>query len=91
MKTIFERSVKEVGYAQPHRQCRRRSNNEMVPLVLLPVNTTQKDVFRAVSTNVEKLTVKKSPGACSFYRMWRTEYSYVQIPPNSRFSTCQTC
>jgi hypothetical protein len=45
----------------------------MVPLVLLPVNTTRKDVFRAVSKNIEKLTVEKSPRTCSFYRMWRTE------------------
>ncbi len=69
MKTIFERFVKEAGCAQPHRQCRRRSDNEMMPLVLLPVNTTRKDVFRVVSTNVEKLTSEKSLGTCSFYRM----------------------
>ena len=30
METIFERFVKEAGCAQPHRQCRRRSDNEMV-------------------------------------------------------------
>ena len=36
MKTIFERFVKEAGCTQPHRQCRRRSNNEMVPLDYYP-------------------------------------------------------
>ena len=55
IKTIFERFVKEVGCAQPHRQCRRRSDNEMLPFVLLRVNTTRNDVFHAVSTNVEKI------------------------------------
>ena len=72
MKTIFERFVKKAGCIQPHRQCRRMSDNEMVslvPLVLILVNIARKDVFRAVSTNVEKLTVEKSPRTCSFYRM----------------------
>ena len=90
MKTIFERFIKEARCIQPHRQCQ-KSDNKMVPLVQLPINSTRMDVFRAVSTNVEKLTVEKSPGNCLFYRMWHTEYSYVLIPPYSRFSKCQTC
>ena len=41
----------------------------MMLLMLLPVNTTRRDVFHAVSTNVEKLTSEKSLGTCSFYHM----------------------
>ena len=58
MKTIFERFVKEAGCIQPHRQCRRKNDNEMVSLVLLPVNTTRKDVFHTMSTNVENWQLK---------------------------------
>ena len=50
---------KKVGCTQPHRQYQRRSDNEMVPLVLLSINTTWYDIFRAMSTYVEKLTVEK--------------------------------
>ena len=41
--------------------------------------------------NVDKLTLEKSSGVCSFYCMSHEEYSYVHIPPNSQFSKCQIC
>ena len=39
MESIFEKYVQETRCTQPHRQCRRRNNNQMVPLILLPMNT----------------------------------------------------
>ena len=39
MESVFEKYVMEIGCTQPHRQCRRRSDNQMVPLILLPMNT----------------------------------------------------
>ena len=91
MESVFEKYVTETGCTQPHRQCRRRSDNQMVPLILLPMNTRREDVFYTIVADVERITKSKAPGPCSFYRLWRTEYTHVQIPPHSRFSKCQTC
>ena len=91
MESVFEKYVTETGCTQPHRQCRRRSDNQMVPLILLPMNTRREDVFHTVVADVERITKSKAPGPCSFYRLWCTEYTHVQIPPHSRFSKCQTC
>ena len=91
MESVFEKYVMETGCTQPHRQCRRRSDNQMVPLILLPMNTRREDVYHTVVADVERITKSKAPRPCSFYRLWRTEYTHVQIPPHSRFSKCQTC
>ena len=72
MEIVFEKYVTETGCTQPHRQCRRRSDNQMVPLILLPMNTKRDDVFHTVVADVEKITKSKAPGPCSFYRLWRT-------------------
>ena len=63
----------------------------MVPLILLPMNIRREDVYHAVIADVQKITMSKAPGPCSFYRMWRMQYTHVQIPPHSRFSKCQIC
>ena len=91
IKSVFEKYVTETGCTQPQRQCRRQSDNQMVPLILLPMNTRQEDVFHTVVADVKKITKSKALGPCSFYRLWRTEYTHVQIPPHSQFSKCQTC
>ena len=52
MKSVFEKYVKETGCTQPHKQCQRRSNNQMVPLILLPMNTRRDDVFHTVPGDV---------------------------------------
>ena len=48
-------------------------------------------MFHAVLADVQKITMGKAPGPCSFYRMWRMHYTHVQIPLHSRFSKCQVC
>ena len=63
----------------------------MVPLILLPINTRIEDVMHVVLNDVEKLTKAKLPSLCSFYQMWRKDFTHVQIPPHSWFSKCQTC
>ena len=63
----------------------------MVPLILLPMNTRQEDVFHKVVADVQRITKSTAPGPCSFYRFWRMEYTHVQIPRHSRFSKCETC
>ena len=91
MESVFQKYVQESGCTQPHRQCQQRNDKTMVPLVLLPMNTRREDVFHAVIANVQKITMDKAPGPCSFYRMWRMQYTHVQIPPHSRFLKCQIC
>ena len=77
MEIVFEKYVTEKGCTQLHKQCRRRSDNQMVPLILLPMNTKREDVFHRVVADVEKITKSKALGSCSFYRLWRTEYIHV--------------
>ena len=83
--------MQECGCTQPHRECQRRNDKTMVPLVLLPMNKRREDVYHAVIADVQKITMTKAPGPCSFYRIWRMQYTHVQIPPHSRFSKCQIC
>ena len=61
MESVFEKYVTEIGCTQPHRQCRRRSDNQMVPLILLPMNTRRKDVFHIVVADVERGLQKAKP------------------------------
>ena len=48
-------------------------------------------MFHIVVADVERITKNKAPGPCSFYSLWRMEYTHVQIPSHCRFSKCQTC
>jgi hypothetical protein len=41
----FTAFVGDAGCTQPHRQVRRKVDNSVVPLILLPMNTTKVDVF----------------------------------------------
>ena len=91
MESIFQKYVQDSGCTQPHRQCQRRYDQKMVPLILLPMNTRREDVYHTVIADVQKITMSKAPRPCSFYRMWRMQYTHVQIPPHSRFSKCQIC
>ena len=89
MESVFQKYVQDCGCTQPHRQCQRRNDQKMVPLILLPMNTRREDVFHAVIADVQKIMMSKAPGPCSFYHMWRMQYIHVQIPPHSRFLKCQ--
>ena len=79
MESVFEKYVQELGCTQPHRQCQRRKDKTIVPLVLLPMNTKREDVFHAVIANVQKITMDNALGPCLFYHMWRMHYTHVQI------------
>lgn len=87
----FQEFVKEAGCTQPNRQIRKKIDNVVVPLVLLPMNTTKLDVFHYVNEEVKKMVDGNPISLSSFYRMWRTEYPHVQIPPFSRFAKCYHC
>ena len=89
MENVFQKYVQDSGCSQPHKQCQRQNDKKMITLVLLPMNTRRDDVFHAVIANVKKITMSKAPGPCSFYRMWRMQYTHVQIPPHSQFLKCQ--
>ena len=91
MESVFQKYVQDSGCTQPHRQCQRRNDKTMVPLILIPMNTRREDVFHAVVADVQKITMSTAPGPCLFYCMWRMQYTHVQIPPHSRFSKCQIC
>ena len=77
MESVFEKYVTETRCTQPYKQCQRRSDNQMVPLILLPMNTRREDVFHTVVADVQRITKSKAPGSYSFYRLWRTEYIHV--------------
>jgi hypothetical protein len=83
--------IGDVGCTQPHRQVRRKVDSSIVPLILLPMNTTKVDVFHFVNEEVKTLVGGESMSLASFHRLWRTEFPHVQIPPFSRFSKCYHC
>jgi hypothetical protein len=87
----FTAFVGDAGCTQPHRQVRKRVDNSVVPLILLPMNTTKVDVFHFVNEEVKTLVGGESMSLASFHRLWRTEFPHVQIPPFSRFSKCYHC
>jgi hypothetical protein len=85
----FTTFVGDAGCTQSHRQVRRKVDNSVVPLILLPINTTKVDVFNFVNEEVKTLVEGESMlSLASFHRLWRTEFLHVQIPPFSRFSKC---
>ena len=90
-RECFGEFVREAGCTQPHRQIRRKLDNTIVPLILLPMNTTKVDVFHYVNEEVKKLVDGEPLSITSFHRLWRTEFPHVQIPPFSRFSKCYHC
>ena len=59
--------------------------------MLLPMNTQRKDVMEVVNDEVKKISGEEPLSKSAFYRMWRLEFTHVQIPPHSRFSKCLTC
>ena len=90
-RVAFERYIKECGCPQPDRRSYRKKDKRMVPLVLLPMNTRRQDVMIAVNEEVARLVSGNPLSKCAFYKMWREEFTHVQIPPHSRFSKCEDC
>jgi hypothetical protein len=81
----FTAFVGDAGCTQPHRQVWKKVDNSIVPLILLPMNTTKVDVFHFVNEEVKTLVGGESMSLASFHRLWRAEFPHVQIPPFSRF------
>ena len=69
IECVFQKYVQDSGCTQLHRQCQRRNDKTMVPLVLLPMNTRREDVLYAVIADVQKIMMTKAPGPCLFYRI----------------------
>jgi hypothetical protein len=90
-KESFTAFVADTGCTQPHRQVRKKVDNFVVPLILLPMNTTKVDVFHFVNEEVKTLVGGESMSLVSFHRLWQTKFPHVQIPPFSRFSKCYHC
>jgi hypothetical protein len=67
----FQEFIGEAGCTQPHRQIRRKVDNLVVPLILLPMNTTKVDVFHLVNEEVKKMVDGEPLSLASFHRMWR--------------------
>jgi hypothetical protein len=65
----FQEFVGKAGCIQPHRQIRRKVDNLVVPLILLPMNTTKVDVFYLVNEEVKKMVDGEPLSLASFYRM----------------------
>ena len=86
MKSIFQKYVQESSCTHRHKQCQQTNDKTMIPLVLLPMNTRQEDVLHTVIADIQKIIMSKVLGSCSFYHMWRMQYTHVQIPLHSRFS-----
>jgi hypothetical protein len=90
-KKSFTAFVGDARCTQPHRQVQKKMDNSVVPLILLPMNTTKVDVFYFVNEEVKTLVGGESMSLTSFHRLWRTKFPHVQIPPFSRFSKCYQC
>jgi hypothetical protein len=87
----FTAFVGDTGCTQSHHQVQRKVDNSVVPLILLPMNTTKVDVFHFVNEEVKTLVGRESMSLASFHRLWQTKFPHVQIPPFSRFSKCYHC
>jgi hypothetical protein len=87
----FTAFVGDAGCTQSHRQVQKKVENFVVPLILLPMNTTKVDVFHFVNEEVTTLVGGESMSLASFHRLWRTEFPHVQILLFSRFSKCYHC
>jgi len=90
-EACFKSFIDEAGCPQPHRSIRRKIDNEVVPLILLPMNTVKFDVFNYVNEEVKRICNGETISMSSFRRMWHIKYPHVQVPPFSRFSKCYHC
>jgi hypothetical protein len=77
IRESFTAFVGDVGCTQLHRQVRRKVDNSVVPLILLPMNTTKVDVFHFVNEEVKTLVGGESMSLASFHRLWRTKFLHV--------------
>jgi hypothetical protein len=87
----FDSFVKEAGDPQPNRPFRRKVDNAIVPLILLPMQTQKMDVFHCINEEVKKIADGSTISISSFRKLWQKHFPHVHIPPHSRFSKCYHC
>jgi hypothetical protein len=66
----FTAFVGDAGCTQPHRQVRKKVDNSVVPLILLPMNTTKVDVFHFINEEVKTLVGEESMSLVPFHQLW---------------------
>ena len=55
------------------------------------MNTRHTDIFDMVNEKIRLLGSRNKVSRVAFYRLWREEFTHVEIPPYSRFSKCHIC
>jgi hypothetical protein len=65
----FQVFIGKAGCIQPHRQVQRKVDNSVVPLILLPMNTTKVDLFHFVNEEVRKMVYREPLSIALFHRM----------------------
>ena len=58
-EAYFKSFVDEADCPQPHRSIRCKGNNEVMSLILLPMNIVKSDVFNYVNEEVKKIAIGK--------------------------------
>ena len=87
---ILQKYIKVCRYIQPHRQHFRKKDGVFVPLVLLPMNTKNKDIWNLINQSLQESEESKI-SVSAFHTMWQNSFSHVQIPRTSRFSKSNVC
>lgn len=76
-EACFKSFVDEAGCPQLHYSIRRKNDNEVVPLILLPMNTVKFDVFNYLNEEVKRICNGETISMSSFRRMWCIKYLHV--------------
>ena len=76
----FTAFIGDTGYTQPHHQVRKKVDNSIVPLILMPMNTTKVDVFYFINEEVKTLVGRESILLTSFHRLWQIEFHMFKYP-----------
>jgi hypothetical protein len=89
-RTKFELYIKSFGEPQPNREVRRKSDGANVQVICLPMSVRHYDIWMVINSSLKKMG-KKEVGLSTFSKMWKSEFTNVHVPVESRFSKCQHC
>ena len=89
-KAKFESYIKALGETQPNWQVRRMCDGAIVPVICLPMSVRHCKVWTVVNSSLSRMG-EKQIGFSTFSKMWRSEFTNVHVPSESRFSKCQHC